>query len=57
MSSRPESEEEIREELKELGVDNEATGSPDILMSGAAVRAIALVLVVLLVAGAVLLVF
>ena len=29
-----ESEEEIRKEMEELGVSNDATGSPDVLMSG-----------------------
>jgi hypothetical protein len=57
MSNRPETESEIQEEMRELGIDNDATGSPEVMMSGTMVRAIAVVLVVLLLAGALLLVF
>lgn len=57
MEKPPETEQEIAEEMKELGVDNDATGSPDVLMSGALVRVVAVVLVVLLVLGLLVLVF
>jgi hypothetical protein len=57
MSNRPETEEEIKEEMRELGIDNDATGSPDVMMSGTVVRAIAVVLAALMLAGALLLVF
>jgi len=57
MSNEPETEAEIQEEMRELGIDNDATGSPDVMMSGNVVRAIAAVLAVLMLAGAVLLVF
>ncbi|HRV59978.1 MAG: hypothetical protein KDB54_08125 [Solirubrobacterales bacterium] len=52
-----ESEEEIREEMEELGVSNDTTGSPDVLMSGPVIQVTVIILVVLLVAGALLLVF
>lgn len=57
MEKPPETEEEIAEEMKELGIDNDATGSPDVFMSGAVVRVVAVVLVVLLVLGLLVLVF
>ena len=57
MSNEPETEDEIQEEMRELGIDNDATGTPDVMMSGNVVRAIAAVLAVLMLAGAVLLVF
>lgn len=57
MENRPETEAEIQEEMRELGVDNEATGSPDVMMSGTVLRVVAVILVVLMLAGAVLLVF
>jgi hypothetical protein len=57
MSNQPETEEEIQEEMRELGIDNDATGSPDVMMSGTVVRAIAVVLAALMLAGALLLVF
>lgn len=57
MDKPPETEQEIAEEMKELGVDNDATGTPDVLMSGALVRVVAVVLVVLLVLGLLVLVF
>lgn len=50
-------ETEIEEELEELGVDNDATGSPDVVMSRATVQVTALVLAALIIGGAVLLVF
>ena len=46
-----ESEEEIRKEMEELGVSNDATGSPDVLMSGPMIQVTVIVLVVLLVAA------
>ena len=52
-----ESEEEIREEMEELGVSNDTTGSPDVLMSGPVIQVTVIILVVLLVAGALFLVF
>ena len=52
-----ESEDEIREEMEELGIDNHAEGKPDVLMSGPMIQVTVIVLVVLLVAGALLLVF
>jgi len=57
MENRPETEEEIQEEMRELGIDNDATGSPDVMMSGNVVRVVAAVLVLLMLAGALLLVF
>ncbi len=57
MSNEPETEAEIQEEMRELGIDNNATGSPNVMMSGNVVRVIALVLAILMLAGAVLLVF
>ncbi|MCB8915389.1 MAG: hypothetical protein H6532_06120 [Thermoleophilales bacterium] len=52
-----ESEEEIQKEMEELGVSNDATGSPDVLMSGPMIQVTVIILVVLLVAGALFLVF
>ena len=57
MENRPETEEEIQEEMRELGIDNDATGSPDVMMSGSVVRVVAAVLVLLMLAGDLLLVF
>ena len=57
MEKPPETEQEIAEEMKELGVDNDATGAPDVFMSGAVVKVVAVVLVVLLVLGLLVLVF
>jgi hypothetical protein len=57
MDNRPETESEIQDEMRELGIDNEATGSPDVMMSGAVIRAVAVALVLLMLAGALLLVF
>jgi hypothetical protein len=57
MEKRPETESEIQQEMKELGIDNEATGSPDVMLSGTLIRVVAGVLVLLLFAGAILLVF
>ncbi len=53
----PKREAEIQEEMRELGIDNEATGSPDVLLSGNLVRVVAAVLAAIMLAGAVLLVF
>ncbi len=52
-----ETEEEIRQEMEELGVSNQAEGKPDVLMSGPVLQVTVILLVVLLVAGALLLVF
>lgn len=52
-----ETPEEIKEEMVELGIDNEATGSPDVFISGPALKVGAAILVVLLVVGLVALVF
>lgn len=57
MDKPPETEQEIAEEMKELGIDNDATGTPDVLLSGQTVRVIAGLLAVVLVLGLVLLVF
>ncbi len=52
-----ETEEEIRQEMEELGVSNDAEGTPDVLMSGPLLQVTVIVLVILLVAGALFLVF
>ncbi len=57
MNEEPETEAEIQQEMRELGIDNEATGSPDVMMSGNVVRVIAALLAALMLAGAILLVF
>ncbi|MCC6755977.1 MAG: hypothetical protein IT199_06355 [Solirubrobacterales bacterium] len=57
MSDHLETEDEIREEMEELGVSNDAGGSPDVLMSGPVIQVTVIILVLLLVAGALLLVF
>lgn len=57
MEKPPETEEEIAEEMKELGVSNDSTGRPDVLLSGQLVKVIALILAVLIVLGFLLLVF
>lgn len=57
MSDHMETPEEIQEEMKELGIDNDATGAPDLFISGPVVKVIAGVLVVLLLVGLVTLVF
>lgn len=57
MEKPPESEQEIAEEMKELGVDNDATGTPEVFMSGPVIRVVAGILVVLLVLGLLVLVF
>jgi hypothetical protein len=57
MSDHPETEAEVKEELEELGIDNEATGSPDLFMNGVVVRVVAILLVVVLVVALVFLLF
>lgn len=57
MSNHVETEEEIREEMEELGVSNDADGSPDVLMSGPVLQITVIILVLLLVAGSLLLIF
>jgi hypothetical protein len=57
MSDHLETEAEVQEELEELGIDNEATGSPDLTMSPVVVRVVAGVLIVLLVLGLLVLLF
>lgn len=52
-----ESQEEIQKEMEELGVSNDAEGRPDVLMSGPMIQVTVIVLVVLLVLGALFLVF
>ena len=52
-----ETEEEIRQEMEELGVSNDAEGKPDVLMSGPMIQVTVIVLVVRLVLGALFLVF
>jgi len=57
MNDHVETEEEIREEMEELGVSNDAGGRPDVLMSGPMLQVTVGILVVLLIAGVLLLVF
>ena len=57
MTNEPETPEEIQEEMRELGIDNDATGSPDLFISGSAVKVGAGILVALLVFGLIVLVF
>ncbi|MCB0828069.1 MAG: hypothetical protein KDB62_04570 [Solirubrobacterales bacterium] len=57
MSDHLETEAEVKEELEELGIDNEAGGSPDLFMNGAVVRVVAILLVVVLVVALVFLLF
>ena len=52
-----ETEEEIQAEREELGISNDASGKPDVLMSGPVIQVTVIVLVLLLVAGSLLLVF
>lgn len=51
MSDRLETQQEIQEELDELGIDNDATGSPDLFVSGPMLKVGTGVLLVLLVLG------
>lgn len=57
MSDHMQTPGEIEEELEELGIDNDATGSPDVLMTRATVQITALVLAAVVIGGAVLLIF
>ena len=57
MSDHLETEAEVEEEMEELGIDNDATGSPDLFMNGVVVQVVAIMLVVLLVGGLIFLVF
>lgn len=57
MDRPPETEAEIKEEMEELGVDNDATGSPDIFLSQVTIKVIAGIFIVLMLAGLLLLVF
>ena len=57
MNNHVETEEEIREEMEELGVSNDASGRPDVLMSGPMIQVTVIILIVVLLAGALLLVF
>lgn len=57
MSDHLETEAEVKEEMEELGIDNDATGSPDLFMNGVVVQVVAIMLVVLLVGGLIFLVF
>lgn len=52
-----ETEDEIRQEMEELGISNDAEGKPDVLMSGPLVQATVIVLILLLAAGSLLLIF
>ena len=57
MEKPPETEAVIAEEMKELGIDNDATGEPDLFLSGQTVKIIAVLLALLLVFGLVVLIF
>jgi len=57
MDRPPETEAEIREEMEELGVDNDATGTPDLFLSQVVIKVIAGLFIILMVAGLLLLVF
>jgi len=57
MSNHIETQAEIQEELEELGIDNDSTGAPDVMLSGTLIKVIAALLAALLLAGALLLVF
>ncbi|MBK5111564.1 MAG: hypothetical protein JJE10_09455 [Thermoleophilia bacterium] len=57
MSDHLETEAEVQEEMEELGIDNDATGSPDLFMNAVVVRVVAIILVVALVGALVLLIF
>jgi len=57
MSDHIETQAEIQEELEELGIDNDSTGAPDVMLSGTLIKVIAALLAALLLAGALLLVF
>ncbi len=57
MEKPPETEAEIKEEMEELGIDNDATGTPDLFLSGPLLNGIAIFAIILLVAGLMYLVF
>lgn len=57
MNNHVETEEEIQEEMAELGVSNDETGPPQLFLSSALVKVVAGVCVVLLVVGLITLVF
>ena len=57
MDKPPETEAEIKEEMEELGIDNDATGTPDLFLSGPLLNGIAIFAIILLVAGLMYLVF
>ncbi len=57
MERPPETEAEIQEEMKELGVDNDATGKPELFLSQVMIKVIAGLFIVLMLAGLLLLVF
>lgn len=57
MSDHVETEAEIQEEMAELGVSNDETGTPQLFLSSALVKVVAGVCVVLLVVGLITLVF
>ena len=57
MTDHNQTEEEIRQEMEELGISNESEGSPNVMMSGPVIQVIAVLLIVLLAAGALFLVF
>lgn len=57
MSDHLETEQEIQQEMEELGIDNQAEGKPNVLMSGPMFQATVIILVLLLVAGSLLLLF
>ena len=57
MERPPETEAEIQEEMEELGVDNDATGKPELFLSQVMIKIIAGLFIVLMLAGLLLLVF
>lgn len=57
MTDHIQTEEEIREEMEELGISNDSDGSPNVMMSGPVIQITAVLLIVLLAAGALFLVF
>ncbi len=57
MERPPETEAEIQEEMEELGVDNDATGKPELFLSQVMIKVIAGLFIVLMLAGLLLLVF
>lgn len=57
MNNHVETEEEIQEEMAELGVSNDETGPPQLFLSSSLVKVVAGVCVVLLVVGLITLVF